>query len=304
MNVRAIHSALVTGKAVIPFGILACILARIFNNVSWSQWEVWLTLGTQIFISLLWLRFNHRFTVIRRRTVFPSFLYLLFSGANPIFFTSVSACIVSLGIMLCIFSLFSSYQKYYTQDSGFIIALVIGISSLFWPPVLFLFPVFWIGAGWFQAFHWKYFFASIIGLLTVFLFVTAWSVYQGDWNILLNWLPELQELMVFDLLDFSILAWIATGLIIVLMLIAGFNFLLSEYHEKIRVRRYFLFLYAFAIFAFIMTVLQSPEKATWAQIACIPCSVIISHYFALVERKWALLLFFFISIAIIFIHCW
>ena len=304
MNVRAIHSALVTGKFVIPSGILLCVLARYCNDAPWDQWELWLTLGTQIAISIFWLRFNHRFTVIRRRTVFPSFFYLLFCGANPIFFTSAIAGMVSLGMMLCIFSLFDSYQKLYTQNSGFIIALVIGICSLFWPPVLFLFPVFWIGAVWFQAFHWKYFLASITGVLTVFLFVTAWSVYKEDWSILLDRLPEFRELMVFGLLDFSILAWIATVLIIVLMLIAGIHFFLSSYQEKIRIRRYFLFLFLFAIFAFIMTVLQSPEKVTWAQIACIPCSVIISHYFSLVEKKWALIMFFVITAVIAFIHCW
>ncbi len=287
----------------IPLGIIVCVLARLLSPSSAEKWDVWVTLTIQIVIALLWLRFNHRFTVIRQRTVFPSLFFLLFCGANPLFFYSITASIVSFGIMLCLFSLYRSYQAEYTQDSSFNIALIIGVCSLLWPPVLFLIPVFWIGAYWFQAFNAKSFFASIIGILTVLLFVTAWSVYKNDWNFLLDQVPSWKELLFFTLPDFSLKDWIITALIILLMIISGMNFLLFSHQEKIRTRRYFYFLYIFAIYTCLMMIMQNSEKVSWAQIACLPCSMVVAHYFALVEKKLSLYLFIISIVLLIVLYC-
>jgi len=281
MNIEKVHKQFLTSRLLLFTIVFAFIAVRIYSkSAQFDNLSFWGCLLIQLGIAFLLLQLNNTFNIIQGRTFLPSLFYLLFTGSNPIFYSDIKGSVAALCLVLCYYFLFGSYQNPKSQINAMNISILLVLSSLLWTPLLFFFPVFWIGFYRFQCFNWRVFLASLTGFLIVYLFIFTWSIFQGDKNIFLSLLPQFDTLITVNIWDFTLLEWVTYGFILFIYFIIGtllFFFNMSERIWTISVLNY---LYISSLIFFIFLLLQSGYKSSWGLISFVPIAFLTGHFFS------------------------
>ena len=263
-----------------------------------SDIAFWATLLLHIGISLTLLRINYLFTIIRSRTVLPSVFFLLMTTSSPMFYTEWKGSLAVAGAMICMINLFNSYQKPESQINALNIGLILTLCSFLWAPILYLFPLFWCGFYNFQSLNFKTFFASIVGVIVIWLFVFVWSVYNGGIQAFIETISGFESIFELHPLSWNLREWIVFGFVLLLLIVSGVNIFLAGISEKIRTETYLKNLFLASICIATIMILQS-EWDVWILLVYLPVSFILAHFFTLSSHKitsWTLnffILFFF-----------
>jgi len=302
MNTEKIHRKLLSNRLLLFTIVFVFIVVRLYYmSNQWDNAILWGSLLIQMGIAFFLLQLNHIFNIIQKRTFLPALFYLLFTGGNPIFFDDIKGSIAALCIVLCYYFLFSSYQNSRSQARAMNISILLVLGSLVWTPLLFFFPVIWIGFYCFQCFNGRTFFASLTGFIIVYLFIFTLSLYQGDKTIFLSFLPQTDTLLIIHKPDLTIFEWITCGFLFINYLIIGINlffFNISERRWVISILSYF---FISTFIGFIFFFLQSEYKSSWGLIIYIPIAFLTSHFFSRTNNRgiyYLLLLFFLFFIGI------
>jgi hypothetical protein len=296
MNIEKIQKLFLSSKLLLFTVVFAFIAVRLYPmDNQWNDLFLWGSLAIQLLIAFFLLHLNHTFNIIQIRTFLPSLFYLLLIGSNPIYYNEFKGSIATLCYVLCYYFVFSSYQNPKSQANALNISLLLVVGSLFWAPLLFVFPVIWLGFYRFQCLNARVFFANLTGFVIVYLFIFTYSLYQKDEQLFLSLLPQLDALFVFYQPDFTVLEWITAGLIFAVYLVIGFFLFIYSISERlwtISILRYF-YLSAFVIFIFFF--MQSEYKSSWGLIINISVAFLAGHFFSRSNQRvvqWLLLLFF------------
>jgi hypothetical protein len=231
--------------------------------------------------------------VIRQRTLLPAFFYLLFVGTSPRYFEDWLGSLMSLIILLCFYVLFATYQRPKSQMNAFNISILLTLGSFLWTPILYFFPLFWIGMYQFKSLNVRSFFAYWMGFVLVYFLIFTWSIVQNDLTIFVDSLPIFDTQWTLDLSIFSPRDWAIAGYLMFLFILAGSKIFMSGISEKVRAVTTLSYLYLFSIGVFFFFVLQTTTDNSWRLITYIPLSLLIAHYFTLSLRKWTNWLFLF-----------
>ncbi|MDR3060905.1 MAG: DUF6427 family protein, partial [Dysgonamonadaceae bacterium] len=270
MSLKQIHHSLISGWFTVIVFILLVFIMRLLSQPDWNDPAFWAAFLLQVTISLALLQVNHTFTIIRSQTILPALFYLLMTGGTPLFYTAWQGSIAAFGVLICLIYLFGSYQKPASQLNALNIGLILTFCSFVWPPVLLLFPFIWYCFYAFRSLNFRTFFATIIGIMTVYLFVFAWNIYHGGIRNFFEMLPQWQEFLVIHPFSLDSLDILVFVLLAVLFVISGFDIFVSGLSEKIRARTYLKYLYLTTICITVVMNLQSEWKANWTLILCLP----------------------------------
>jgi len=305
MKIERIHKQLLSSRLLLFTIVFAFIVTRLYYiHNQWDNTILLSCLLIQIGIAFFLLQLNHIFNIIQERTFLPASFYLLFAGCYPDFCYDIKGSVAALCVVLCCYFLFKSYQKPKSQAYAMNISLLLVLGSLFWTPLLLFFPIIWIGFYHFQSLNARVFFASLTGFIIVYLFIFTWSLYQGDKNIFLSFLPQIPTLFVIHKPDLTLFEWLTCGFLLFIYLMIGINlffFNISERRWVIAILSYF-FVSSFIIFIFLL--LQNEYKSSWGLIIYIPITFLMSHFFSRTNNRgiqYLLILFFlfFVGIGII-----
>jgi len=304
MNIEKIHKQLLTSKLLLFIILFAFIALRLYSiGVQFDNLSFWACLLIQIGIAFFLLQLNHIFNIIQERTFLPALFFLLFTGCNPVFYNDLKGSVAALCLVLSYYFLFNSYQKPESQINAMNISILLVLGSLLWTPLLFFFPVFWIGFYRFQCFNGRVFFANLTGFVIVYLFIFAWSVFQGDRNIFLSLLPDFNWLLTPYKFSFNILEGITYGFIIFVYILVGIYLFFIYISEKVWTIAALSYLYLSAFFSFIFLFARSEYKSSLGLICFVPVAILAGHFFSRSNKKgvrYLLLLFilFFIGTGI------
>jgi hypothetical protein len=302
MNIEKIHRQILTSRLLLFTVIAVFIVLRLYPiSNQWNDLSLWSCLLIQLGIALFLQQLNHIFNIIQERTFLPAIFYLLLVGSNPIFYSDLKGSLAALYFVLSCYFLFSSYQKPLSQINALNISLLLTIGSLLWTPFLFFFPVFWLGFYRFKCFNARVFFASLTGFVIVYLFIFTWSLYQGDMNIFISFLPKFDMPAVIHEPELTIYEWITYGFLLLIYLIVGINLFLFNISERVWTISILSYLYFTSLVIFVFLFLQSEYKSSWGLISAIPVTFLSAHYFSSSHKRivyFLLLLFFLFFIGI------
>ena len=302
MNIGKIHKLFLLNKLLLFTIVAAFIAVRLYSTDNqWINLFLWGSMVIQIGIAFFLLLLNHTFNIIQIRTFLPAIFYLLFTGINPVFYYDLKGSVAALCFVLCYHSLFISHQKPLSQNNALNISLLLVLGSLLWSPLLFFFPVIWIGFHRFQCFNVRIFFANLSGFVIVYLFIFTLSIFQGDENIFFSLLPRSDTLFIFQKPELTILEWIYWGLLFFSYLIIGLYLYIFDISERVWTISTLKYFYFSAFISFIFFILQSEYKSTWGLIASIPVAFLCGHFFSHTNKRsihYMLLIFFLLFIGI------
>jgi len=300
MNIKKIHNAFVSNWIILAICICVFLVYRLQGN--WTNIEFLASTLIQVGIALFLLQFNTIFVIIHRRTLLPALFYIILVGSSLIFNLEWKANLGALLMLVNYLFLFQTYQKPDSQLIAFNISLLLTLGSFLQPQFLLFFPVFWIGFYWFRSFNLRVFFASLTGIVVVYLFIFVWCIYQDDWKIggkeFLTFLPKSEDVFPVRELNISNYKWINLGIILFTYIFAGFNLFVASISEKIRTISYLKFLYVSSFFIFAMSFVQSKYQSFWELTAYISIALILAHYFTLTNKTYvkSLMLLFLLAL--------
>ena len=293
MTLRKIHKSFVTDRTPLVVAVFLFILFRFIGaNEEDSAVVLWSTAAIQFATAFLLLYLIQTFVIIRNRTFLPAFLYLLFTGTIPDLYSDLSGSVSAVCFLLCIFFLFASYLQERSQAHALNIALVLTLGSFLWAPLLYFFPVFWLGMYQLRSLNFRSFVASLLGFITIYLFAFTWNFHQGTLAAFFQENPDWQSLSHIKPLGFDLWEYLIIGFLAMLFFLSGGNIFVTSISEKIKTIMVLRFLYIVCALVFILLLLQNDWKKEWFSILCVPLSLLATHLFALTEKtviRWLML---------------
>lgn len=193
--------------------------------------------------------------------------------------------VLSVFYLLTLIAIFYTYQMP-MPVSSFLAYLFLSISSLIFPKIVLLVPIFWICQMYLRAFSLRCFVASLFGLLVPYWFFFGLSVYsEGSLESFLNicrsiidlHIPQYASLPMKDIMIFAF---------VTLFFISGvIDFHLNSFLDKTRSRAYYNMLIGVGFVLMIAIVLQPQYFHTILPLYMINTSFIGGHFIALTYNK-------------------
>lgn len=252
----------------------------------------------------LLIELNNAYAVIRVRTSFQASLFCWLVVASSFLFVPGAGSVVSLCFVLALYFMFRSYQSSHAAEWAFGCMFFLGTSSLLFPAVFLLYPLFLLGLSLFRALHARSFWAGLLGWAVPYWFLWGHAFFHGQMAL---FYAPFRELASFAPL-FSVplpLPVLAVALWAVLLLAcSSIHYWFATYEDKIRSRAYlnFLILVGFALALLGLFQMQHAEMAL--QMLLPVAALLGAHLFSLLRTRFSNLLFvfFFVSVLLVALH--
>ena len=293
------RKALTTSTAILPLvlgaGSLIWILPEAGNLLLWGGWFV------ALLTTYVWMETNARQLLLRERSRMVSTTYFASISAVPLLHEFRLEVLLPLALLLCYACLFTSYQERRPEGNLFHAFLLLGLSALLLPQVLWLCPLLLFSSSLhLRSLTPSSLFAAFMGLLLPLAGYALWALVQWDFSLLthfisntgqaltrLNW-DYWQSVYTATPQTLPIADWqflISAGCTLLLSLIAIINQVQTSYLDKIRVRMFYYLIALIQGGLAVLLILFPEERCTLLHLLIANGAPLIAHFFTL-TRGW------------------
>jgi len=128
--------------------------------------------------------------IVNKNSSLTGFLFIIFTGFHPALLILNPVSIVLLLLLLTVNSLFDSYNKTESQDLIYLAGFLIGTGSFIYFPFLAFYGFILVALILFRSSNWREWLSSLLGLLTPYLFLSAYYFWFDEllfkWNIFVH----------------------------------------------------------------------------------------------------------------------
>ncbi len=246
---------------------------------------------------------NHRFTIIKGRTILPFAVPLFLFSLHPYFLVMTPDFVAVIFLLLALFPLLNSYHQTEPQLFSFQSSVLIGIAGVFQIYALLLLPLWWRGERMMRGFKFKSFVASLIGIGLVYWLIFALLVFFGRFEEFMAPFEFITRISITQFFEFSIAQWIFSGMILALL----FTFIImvnqKSSRDKVLTQIVLGFLSFVVICAILLQIFYWANTLFWLTFTLALLSFFIAYYYSLVESKRQVYSFYFIFSVFILIYC-
>lgn len=132
-----------------------------------------------IFSALLINQLATDFEFSSRFSSLAMFFFILISSAMPVFFTLNPIILANVFILFLLKNIFQFPTSSAAIPVAFNSGLLVGVASLFFPPLLILLFFLWGAIYIHRLTEWRNFIASLIGIIMPYLFLFTWFLWNG-----------------------------------------------------------------------------------------------------------------------------
>ena len=285
-----------TGRLTLPVAILVCL---ILWGIGLSEWK---DLGTCIitaFCGYLMIEMNTTFTLIRIRGTLPSCIYWYLSAIFFFLHPFEWSNFAPLAFLLSIFNLFMGYESTKSPIHIFHTFFFIGLGSLVFPQLIYFTPLLAISTIAFRAINIKSFFAFILGLISPYWFLFAYSFYYDEMQLFHSIIKEMVQFQPINYSELQATEVIASLFSTILLMVSSLHYFQVAYLDKTRTRIYLSFITYAGWWTTLLMFLQPQHVRALLPIQLIDSAFLAGHLFTLTRNKFSGL--FFIVTFILFI---
>lgn len=245
-------------------------------------------------MAILAANINTTYVFIRRKTVLlPAVVILLFS-CHPRFMLMSAECISTMLFLVIIYILFGAYNSTSKQIYAFRVSFILALGSLFTPALLVCLPVLWVVLGIMRCFNFKSLLASFLGIFI--LYFPAFSYYFLTDSLDTFLIPfvsvNMQQLADFSFYQLNVGNWIILGFSIILLAVIVSDNYINRHKDKIRIRAYLRLLTYTAVICILAYLFLNIDFIVYLFIALVAGAFLLSHFFALAEKRGSVILFY------------
>lgn len=307
---RSIQTRITLGHWTLPAAILIAVICPVAILILWPPaadamqgtllWQAmcglfpsgWSnTLINLLFCGLigyLLIVLNNSFALIRTRASMQTAIYFLIASACPFLYTLHAGHIAAAALAGSFYFLFHSYQLQQPEGDLFHSFVCLGIGSLFFPQLLYVIPLFWIGAYLFQSLHARSFCASLVGVSLPYWFLLGHALWHKElalfsaWSVL--WSPS--PSVAISPGEIATLTYL-----FLLYAVSAIHCMVSVFEDKLRTRAYLQFLILLDFFLFAGALLLPTPCSEWIPLLLIGVSILSGHLFVLTHSRLSNLFF-------------
>lgn len=304
--IRRIQNKVAESRYTLPvtvlYGCAVWATAGLFSR----QW--WIQFCCFIASAYLMMELNNRNMLIRifSRTVSCSYIVLTCIAIS--FFLSISGAVTQLAVIASLLLLFQSYQDKEAAGHIFYAFLCLGLGCMADIRLICYLPLYWGLTAWtLYSLSWRTGAASLLGLLTPYWFSLAWHMYQGKGDIS-QWLSFFSGFH--DIVwppDYTVIGQSELVLILFLVtlaLLGAVHFVLTSYHDKIRVRQIYYSFILTVVWSLFITAMQPQCFDVTCRMMIISVSPLIAHFIALTHTRLSNIVFFALLAASLILTCY
>lgn len=307
MAYKRFQNIVAESRATLPFfialALAVCVKMGMVEQRLWVQ-TACLALSTYLMIEL-----NNVNQLLRVYSRTVSAMFLLLSSVACFLYPDLQVSIITLCSVAMYVSLFHCYQLRMSSGWVFYGFLCVGLASLVFVQYLYFIPFLWAVMIFnLRTMRPRSLFASLLGVVTPYWFATAYLVYTGHPEWLLQHFEQLGEFA--PLFDYSSVTeqQLLTFAYVALCALAGIiHYLRNGYADKIRTRMYFQIFVVMDLCALVFIVLQPQHYSLLMPFIIVNTSLLLAHFITL-THTWitniAFYLLILVAFAIIAYHLW
>ena len=251
-----------------------------------------LSLILVIALAFMVLQLSNRYSFIRIRTMLPASMYVLLVGGFATMHTLHPVYFGAAFLLYSIYRLFSMFDQSKSYSAAFDAGFWLGVGSLFYFNLIFLYPAFIIGIAILsREYHWRAFLINILGLLLPWFFAFSYAILTEH---ILEFLKELEQNIITANNHFisNIPLQIFLGFLIFLTLLGSIKMVQQYDTKKVSSRKYFTFFFLIFIFAMLSFIFIPATSQEMLIIVAIPISFLVSNLLVFMKsRFWSELIF-------------
>lgn len=243
----------------------------------------WVQLGCYVLSVILMVVLNNSHSLIRIYSRLVSASFIVLSCVACFLFNSMDGAIVGLCVIAAYFTGFHSFQDKEATGWIFYSFVCIGLGSLLFVQLFYFIPVLWLLMQLrLNSLSWRTFFASIVGLITPYWFISSYLFFKGNFSFFVTHFEQLGHFpFPYDYSQLTI-AQVATFAFIVILTMMGIiHYLHKRINDKIRTRELYGCFITLSLLSIAFMAIQPQHYDCMIHILIINTSPLIAHYFAL-----------------------
>lgn len=265
----------------------------IFDLLGNSLTAKFLALGLLIITGYYLNRLNSVYGFLKERTQLPALIFIVVNSAFILLQRLTPALFGGLLFLFAIEKIFLSYRKENLSYNFFEASFIISLATFFYLPMLFLWPVIFIGLVILRPVIWREWILTFMGLLLpFFLFFSIQFIRLGEIESTYILLID-QFSIVSGKLNLNITIKIFLGFLVLFIILGSTLIINTMQSRKIFSRKVFLYLFWIFLFSIGSFFVIENTNLEIILFASIPFSFLLSEYFLYRRnRRWKNVLFF------------
>lgn len=227
---------------------------------------------------------EHEF--LPKRTYLPGLFYCILMSSSPSLLQFHPVIFANFFIALMLNSLINTYRMNTAFNGVFEAGLFLGLASLFYFPVVFLFPLLFIALVIVRPFIWREWFIIIMGLVFPYIYIIVFYFWNDSleffWNdrIVYNILNGNRDWHFFT--RANPILWMLLGFLLLALVRVSNGFAI----QKLKAKKGYSLLFWLLPMSFL-TILVAPSISMVSlSLLAVPSAVILANYFFTLKRTW------------------
>lgn len=290
---KIVAESRLTFPVTVLYGLLLCLIGGVIQH----QW--WIQLACYILATYLMILLNNFHALIRIYSRAITSAFIILSGVACFIFPSLEGCIVTVGLVASLLTLFTTYQNREAAGWIYYTFLILGVASVANIHFLVFIPIYWIMMIFINSLSLRTFIASLFGLLTPYWIWIAMVLffYKDNLTPFTGLFQPLTEVTFFNAYGNIPLSHYLTYAFLVILAFTGIiHFLRKSYNDKIRTRQFYYSIIFFDIVVLVLLALFPQYYDLLFRPAIILTSPLIGHFIALTRTKITNIAFYLILI--------
>lgn len=233
---------------------------------------------------------NNTYALIRMRASVQTAVFYLLVAVCPVLQLVCGSGWLVICFCLAVYFLFSSYQSP-LPGALFHSFLFLGAGSMLFPPLVWLSPLFWLGAWQFQSLTPRSFFASLMGWSLPFWFLLGYAYCYGQMELFVRPFAELVQFRSWCADDYPLWVLATAGYLLLLYLCSLVHCIVARCEDKLRTRSYLNFLLYLCFFLFVGMGVQPTWSIHLLALLLVCISILAGHLFVLTSSRFTNALF-------------
>ena len=241
------------------------------------------------------------------RTRLPFLLFILLFSTNSELFPFSEVSVVLLCLVIIIYELFDSYQSPEATGKFFNIGVLIGVSGLLLPQVLWIIPLLWIVMYQFRSLSLKGFASSLTGILIIYWFVLAWCVWKHDFSMFSSLFSSITDFEIISTTTLFQSYRISIAVVIFLLIPAFLHIKTVASSNSVRVRMMLSFLLNMSAWSLVLIFLYGKNTDSFFAIMYLSVSILATYFFYNMRNNIRFVFYYSMLVLLFFsfiIHVW
>ncbi|NVO18736.1 MAG: hypothetical protein HXX13_03500 [Bacteroidetes bacterium] len=234
--------------------------------------------------------------IVPRENFLPAIFYILLLSWNPQLTVMNPTLPAALFVILAISTLMRLYGEPEPFRQVFMVAVFVGMASLFYLPSVYLMFMVWITLITYRVTSWREWIIALLGFLVPFIYLFSWYFWNDEFikgsNVIINAIDD-PGLSIKELTMNEAVWVIATGFMLILSMLAFYNVIQDK---LISIRRKSLVLINFVIATILMMFMSGSPLVMLVQWVYLPLAILTVINICLVKRSivmdWMVLVYF------------